>query len=1091
VAQTASESRDVRVVVGDRRHGARRLTRRVVAPRSVLLVASFGAFMAFVDVTIVNVAIPDIRASFDDSSISSLSWVLNAYNVVFAAFLIPAGNIADLLGRKRMFEVGIVVFTAMSALCAIAPSLDALIAARSLQAIGAAIVVPASLALVLEAFGAGHRAHGVALWGTAAAIAAGLGPALGGVLVELVDWRLVFLVNLPVGIAALVASKRTLVESRAPGRRAVPDLFGALLLAAALALLTLGIVQGDDWGWTSPAVLGSFAAATALGAWFFRRCTWHPAPVLVTGDLKERSFGVANVLSLLASAGFFSYLLANVLFLTSVWGYSALEAGLALTPGPFVAAAVAAPLGRVLDRYDYRYVVIPGALIWALGVGMLVTRLGPTPDFLGDWLPAIVVLGIGAGATLPTLGAAAVAAAPGGRFATATALNSVARQLGAVLGVALLVAIVGTPTPQEILNAFDDGWTLAIVCFLAVAALAPALGRIASMHEVEEEEARTARRLLPAPVPAATLVREPGQSAPVHHVSTPAELLGTVSIFASLDEALRDRIASRTNVVELHGGSFLFRQGDEADALFVVLSGRCEIVDGAGAILAVVGRGTVIGELALLTDAPRAASIRAVRDTQLLELPRDEFNRLLHEEPAFAVGLTRELARQVQASRPRESGRQSRPSAIAIVQSGSGAPLDAIVSGFVETLSRWETVAKLDAASALDGEMLSERLEQLERDHDRVVLVGGTLRDAAAWTEVALRQADRVIVVAGEGEPDGHPSLRGCDLVVCDGAAATSGRWVAALAPERTYRISADSLRTDVECLSRRIAGRAPGLVLSGGGARGLAHVGVLEELVQAGVRIDRVGGTSMGAFIGALYASGLEPDEIDALCYEEWVRRSLFNDYRVPRVSLIRGNKLREMFARVLTDEIEAMPRSFFCVSTDLVTASQVVHRTGSLAHAVSASMCFPGLCPPVPGMDDALLIDGGVTSNLPVDLMANADEGPVIAVDVSQRFDPPTGKRPAARRGLLKPRRIEEWPWDDTRSLPSFTETLTRLVMIGSVDTRESGRRADLLITPPNEGVGILEFHQLDRMRDAGRRAAFEALESAPPEVLARLAG
>jgi NTE family protein len=1083
VAQGAGDSRSGPVATGGRGHGVRRLTRRVVEPRSVLLVASFGAFMAFVDVTIVNIAIPDIRASFDDSSFSSLSWVLNAYNVVFAAFLIPAGKIADLLGRKRMFEIGIVVFTAMSALCAIAPSLDALIAARSLQAIGAAIVVPASLALVLEAFGAGHRAHGVALWGTAAAIAAGLGPVLGGILVEIADWRLVFLVNLPVGIAALVASKRTLVESRAPGRRAVPDLFGALLLAAGLALLTLGIVEGEDWGWTSPAVLASFAAAAGLGAWFLRRCTWHPAPVLVTDDLKERSFGVANALSLLASAGYFSYLLANVLFLTSVWGYSVLEAGLALTPGPFVAAAIAAPLGRFLDRHDYRYVVIPGALVWAAGVGLLVTRLGPTPDFLGDWLPAIVILGIGAGATLPTLGAAAVAAAPGGRFATATALNSVARQLGAVLGVALLVAIVGAPAPEEILNAFDDGWTLAIICFLAVAAFAPALGRIATMQEVEEEEAQSAQRLLPAPVPMPAVLGEPSREAPAHHVSTPAELLGSVSIFSGLDDALRDRIASRTNVVELPGGSFLFRQGDEADALFVVLSGRCEIMDDTETVLSVVGRGTVIGELALLTDAPRAASIRALRDTQLLELPREEFNRLLHEEPTFGVELTRELARQVQASRPRDTGRQSRPSTIAVVHSGAEAQFDEVVSGLVEGLSRWEAVTRLDSAPDADIGALSHRLERLE-------LVGGDVRESAAWTDVAIRQADRVIVVAGTGEPAVVPSLHDCDLVVCDGAVETSSRWVAAYAPQRTYRVTDRSLADDVERLSRRLAGMALGLVLSGGGARGLAHVGVLEELTHAGARIDRIGGTSMGAFIGALYASGLEPDEIDALCYEEWVRRSLFNDYRIPRVSLIRGNKLREMFARVLTGEIEAMPRSYFCVSSDLVSASQVVHRTGSIAHAVSASMCFPGLCPPVPGADDALLIDGGVTSNLPVDLMVDADEGPVVAVDVSQRFDPPTGTRPAARKGLLKPRRIEEWPWDDTRSLPSFTETLTRLVMIGSVDTRQAGRRADLLITPENEGVGILEFHQLDRMRDAGRRATVEALEQAPPEVLARLA-
>ncbi|CAN5232469.1 MFS transporter [soil metagenome] len=1057
--------------------------------------ASLGAFMAFVDVTIVNVAIPDIRASFGGSDISSLSWVLNAYNVVFAAFLVPAGRIADLLGRKRLFELGIVVFTVMSVLCAVAPSLEVLIAARALQAVGAAIVVPASLALVLETFGVGQRAHAVALWGTGAAIGAGLGPVVGGVLVEISDWRLVFLVNLPVGVLALVASKRALVESRAPGRRSTPDLFGAALLAASLALLTLGMVQGDEWSWTSPAVLGTLGAAVILGAWFLRRCAWHASPVLALEDLKERSFSVANALTLLASAGFFSYLLANVLFLTSVWGYSVLEAGLALTPGPFVAAAVAAPLGRLLDRHDYRFAVIPGALIWSGGVVLLITTLGTSPDFVGKWLPAIVVLGIGAGATLPTLGAAAVATAPGGRFATATALNSVARQLGAVLGVALLVAIVGTPAPTDLAGAFDAGWTFAALCFLAVAALGPALGRITTMHEIAEDEIRRDRRVVaPATPPRpSTLPTPPPASAAM---STPADVLAKVSIFSHLDGRLREDIARRTRLLRLPGNEWLFRHGDEGDALYVVLSGRCEVVSEDGDVLVALGRGAGLGELALITGAPRSASVRARRDSELLELSRNEFERLLRDEPAFAAGLTRELGRQLQASRPRESSRDPRASTIAVVALSPDVPFDAVARELVEGLGRWETVARLDAPPEPETEAISAVLDRLERGNDRIVLAAAATGGDDAWTETVLRQADRVIALAGGSDSRdvaaNHPALRGCDLVICDDSAAASGGWIAALAPERTHRVSDAMLQGDVERLARRVGGRAPGLVLSGGGARGLAHVGVLEELVHAGVTIDRIAGTSMGAFVAALYASGLEPEEIDAYCYEEWVRRSLLNDYRIPRISLIRSVKLREMFARLLPGEIETMPRSYFCVSTDLVSGEQVVHRHGSVAHAVSASMCFPGLCPPVAWAGGALLIDGGVLSNLPVDLMADGDEGPVIAVDVSQRFDPPTGKRPHGRRRLLKPRRIEEWPWDDSRSLPSFTETLTRLVMIGSADTREAAvRHADLVITPPNDGVGILEFHQLDRMRDAGRRAAVEALENAPPELLARLAG
>src|SRR4051812_29990009 len=181
-----------------------RKRRQAVTPTTVLLVSSLGVFMAFIDATIVNVAFPDIRKSFPGATLGSLSWILNSYNVVFAAFLVPAGRISDLLGRRRIFTFGVALFTLSSAACAIAPSLGLLIAARVIQAIGAAAMVPASLALVLQAYGAARRAHAVAVWAAIAAIAAGLGPAVGGVLVEASSWRLTFLVNVPIGVVAMV-----------------------------------------------------------------------------------------------------------------------------------------------------------------------------------------------------------------------------------------------------------------------------------------------------------------------------------------------------------------------------------------------------------------------------------------------------------------------------------------------------------------------------------------------------------------------------------------------------------------------------------------------------------------------------------------------------------------------------------------------------------------------------------------------------------------------------------------------------------------------------------------------------------------------
>src|SRR3954468_12662917 len=534
--------------------------RRSVTPTSVLFVSSIGVFMAFIDATIVNIAFPDIRQSFPSADFGSLSWVLNSYNVVFAAFLVPAGRISDLLGRRRVFTFGAGLFTLASVACAVASSLDLLIAARVVQAIGAAAMVPASLALVLQAYGTAKRARAVALWASIGAVAAGLGPAVGGVLVDLSSWRLTFLVNLPIGLLAIALSSRRLVESRAPGRRLMPDLRGAAIFALAIALLTFGIVEGPTKGWDAPIVLVPAGVSIGLLWAFWRRCKVHPAPVFDPALMRVRGFVGANLLSLLVASGYFAYLLCNVLFLTSVWGYSELQAGLALTPAPFVAAACARPLGKLIDKVGYAGVGLFGTVVWTIGVTLLVTVVGPTPNFVGQWLPIMAVLGLGAGAALPTFGAAAVAAAPGERFATATAINSVARQIGAVLGVALLVAVIGTPNPRNpvaVLDAFDRGWTFAGACLCAAALLVWTMGRItrpaeASAAEAEAEAER--RAALPTypdlpPIPQ----REEAPRPVVAARSTPAEILGEVSIFHELTQEVLEEVAERAEVVQLAG----------------------------------------------------------------------------------------------------------------------------------------------------------------------------------------------------------------------------------------------------------------------------------------------------------------------------------------------------------------------------------------------------------------------------------------------------------------------------------------------------------------------------------------------------------
>jgi NTE family protein len=457
--------------------------------RSAVAIACAGAFLAFLDATIVNIAFPDISRSFAGSGRDTLSWVLDGYFVVIAALLVPAGGLADRFGHKRVFLLGVVGFTAASLLCAAAPSLELLIAFRVVQGVGAAMIAPTSLALVLDAFPVERRAAGVGLWGAAAAAAAAIGPTLGGALVEASDWRLVFLVNLPLG-AAIVLLGRGRLRERTQLDSRLPDLPGALMLALALALVTLAIVEGNDWGWTATATLGAFAASAMLLAGVVRRSLSHPRPIVEPALFRHRSFRIGNLGTLLFAAAFFSLILGNVLFLTGVWGYTVLQAGAATLPGPALSTVVAGPAGRLADRFGHRAVIVPGTLFFAAGV-MVLRSAGAQPDWLGLWLPGACLTGIGIGLAFPTLGSAAVRDIPDDRFATASAVNAAFRQVGAVLGTAILVAIVGEPaTLQAALDVSNDAYLFSVLAALVSGAVVLGLGPLLPTTASAAGEAR-------------------------------------------------------------------------------------------------------------------------------------------------------------------------------------------------------------------------------------------------------------------------------------------------------------------------------------------------------------------------------------------------------------------------------------------------------------------------------------------------------------------------------------------------------------------------------------------------------------------------
>jgi EmrB/QacA subfamily drug resistance transporter len=444
--------------------------------RNAVAIACAGAFVVFLDTTIVNIAFPDISRSFAGSGRDALSWVLDSYFVVLAALLVPAGGLADRFGHRRIFMLGVGAFTAASLLCAAAPSLALLIAFRVVQGVAAAMIVPASLAIVLDSFPVERRSAGVGLWGASAAAAAAIGPTLGGALVELSDWRLVFLVNLPLGAAIVLAGRGRLPSPKILDSR-LPDLPGAAMLALSLAVVTLGIVEGNDWGWASPATLGCFAAAAALLAGVVVRSLGHPRPIVEPALFAHSSFRIGNLGTLLFAAAFFSLILGNVLFLTSIWGYTILQAGLAALPGPALSTVVAGPAGRLADRFGHRAVVVPGTLVFAAGA-LVLRSAGAEPDYLGLWLPGACLTGIGIGLAFPTLGSAAVRDVPIDRFATASAVNAAFRQVGAVLGTALLIAIVGEPLGlHEALASADQAYLFAAIASLISGAVALNLRR--------------------------------------------------------------------------------------------------------------------------------------------------------------------------------------------------------------------------------------------------------------------------------------------------------------------------------------------------------------------------------------------------------------------------------------------------------------------------------------------------------------------------------------------------------------------------------------------------------------------------------------
>jgi EmrB/QacA subfamily drug resistance transporter len=445
-----------------------------VDPRLVLLVCSGATFMAFLDVSVVNVAFPDMLERFNGPSLSALTWVVSSYAITFAALLTAAGRVADTFGRTRVFLWAAAAFTVASVLCAAAPTVEALVAARFVQGAAAAGMIPAALGLVLSTTPRERLMAAIGLWAAAAGASAAIGPALGGVLAESFSWRSVFVINVPIGVAIVLAGFRVLPLAQ-PRLGKLPDLPGTLAVTVGLAFVVGGLTQGGGWGWTSPAVLGLLLGGVALVAIGLARSRRHESPAVDIALWRSNKFAKANLVSLVFGTSMYAWMLAGPLFAVSVWNWSVMTAALSVTPGAVAAAVVSTLAGRLRRPGADRYLTIAGVLLFATASGFMATDLlGSEPRFWAVWLPAGLLGGSGMGLAITGVSTAAASAVPPQQFAAGVGLNMTARQLGAGLGTAGFAAVMASVNSAQTIDGFHTAYA-ACAAVAIVAALA-ALG---------------------------------------------------------------------------------------------------------------------------------------------------------------------------------------------------------------------------------------------------------------------------------------------------------------------------------------------------------------------------------------------------------------------------------------------------------------------------------------------------------------------------------------------------------------------------------------------------------------------------------------
>ena len=468
--------------------------------RWTLAITGAALFMTALDSLVVGVALHSIRLDLG-GSIEALEWTVNGYTLAFAVLLITGAALGDRFGRKRMFVIGVSMFTAASALAAVAPSIEALIAARALQGLGAAIVTPLTLTLLSEAYPPEKRAAALGIWGGITGLGVALGPFVGGAVVEGIAWQWIFWANVPIGLALIPLASRTLTESHGPDRAL--DLRGLALASAALCALTFGLIRGGSLGWTSATVLGALGVSIALLAAFIRWETRAPAPMLPMRLFRSRSFNAANGLSFAMFFGAFGTIFLVSQYFQTAQGIGPFEAGARTLPWTAMPMIVAPIAGLLATRYGTRPVMTAGLALQAVGLAWMAVVIDPATPF-AQLIGPFAITGVGMALVFPTAPEAVLASVRQSEAGKASGATNAIRELGAVLGVAVLASVFAANGGYESPQAFTDG----LVAALPIAVVVLAAGALLALLTPRKSEALAHGAALDA-----TAGREPAPAA--------------------------------------------------------------------------------------------------------------------------------------------------------------------------------------------------------------------------------------------------------------------------------------------------------------------------------------------------------------------------------------------------------------------------------------------------------------------------------------------------------------------------------------------------------------------------------------------------